>query len=57
MPILVVENNVRLPDLLCRNTKSLNAIIFHWVPAQFIIIPDLKGIEVSFKKFLTFFQC
>ena len=47
--ILVVENDVRLPDHLGRNTESLNAIIFRGVPTQLIIIPDLKEIGVSFK--------
>jgi hypothetical protein len=40
--ILVIENNVRLPDPVCWDTKGLNSIIFLGVPAQFIIIPDLK---------------
>ena len=47
--ILVVENDVGLPDHLGRNTESLNAVIFHGVPTQFIIIPDLQEIGVSLK--------
>ena len=46
--ILVVENDVGLPDHLGGNTESLNAIIFPGVPTQFIIIPDLKEIGVKF---------
>ena len=47
--ILVVENDVGLPDHLGRNTESLNAVIFRGVPTQFIIIPDLQEIGVSLK--------
>ena len=46
-PVLVVEDNVGLPDCICRDSESLDAIELHRVPAQFIIIPDLKEINRS----------
>lgn len=38
---LVVEHNVRPPDLVGRNPDELDAIELCWRPAQLVVIPNL----------------
>ena len=42
-PLLVIQHNVRLPDLLCRDTHELRPIILRGVPLQLVVIPNLQG--------------
>ena len=41
--LLVVEHNVWLPDLLCRDTHELGPVVVGWVPLQLVVVPDLGG--------------
>ncbi len=39
--LLVVQNNIRKPDLLARNVEHIDASIFAWIPSKFIVVPLL----------------
>jgi hypothetical protein len=40
--LLVIEHDVRQPDVLRRNVQHLHATILLWVPPEFVINPFLK---------------
>lgn len=41
--LLVIQHNIWLPDLLCRDTHELRSIVVGGVPLQLVVIPDLGG--------------
>lgn len=42
-PLLVVQHDVWLPDLLCRDAHELRPVIVGRVPLQLVVVPDLGG--------------